>query len=348
MFKAWNDSQALKALCDGVTWSASAYDSVQHQWVPKKLTAGPLCCEVLQEVFRILPLETSPASADGGTPASAGGRPHGYLQWETKLTSAPVETHHTSDTSEAWQKAVSKTLLSPTEMELRYDDSFGCGRNATEAPCERRTCSYCWRNRANGLTHHAVVVFNHWGAAPGEASAGTGAIRGSLTRDAVSDGGWVRSTASRGNDVEVYLTAEDQLHGLCGIGHTTLGKVGYFVEHQANSWRRGNSSNAIPEGEFVVWVAVAEYVTAGVGNRRKVDLATGLDEFKMRQKLSFFPASAIRRVMHMMHCCPTSGASACGLVREGCHQPRWQCTQLSSSSYLLNKYFHSVGRDSIA
>ncbi|CAM9108342.1 unnamed protein product, partial [Pylaiella littoralis] len=78
---------------------------------------------------------------------------------------------------------------------------------------------------------------------------------------------------------------------------------------------------------FTAWVAIAEYVTAGVGNRRKVDAATRLNEFEMRQKLTFFPALAIRRVMHVMHACPTSGGGACGLVVEGRKRPRWRSIQ---------------------
>ncbi|CAN0039780.1 unnamed protein product [Pylaiella littoralis] len=107
MFRAWKDSRALKALCDGVTWSARAY--LNGRWVEKELTAGDLCREVLQEVFHILPLETGPASADDGMLRGTRGRPHGYLEWETSLKSASVGTQ---PPSEAWQQAVSVMLLS--------------------------------------------------------------------------------------------------------------------------------------------------------------------------------------------------------------------------------------------
>ena len=89
-------------------------------------------------------------------------------------------------------------------------------------------------------------------------------------------------------------------------------------------------------------------MTAGIGNTRKVDSATGLDEFRMRQALSFYPASAIRCVVHMMHSCRYSGTSARGLVNEGNKRPAWRCTLLPGSTFVLNKYFHSVVRNSIA
>ena len=75
---------------------------------------------------------------------------------------------------------------------------------------------------------------------------------------------------------------------------------------------------------------------------------TGCDVFTLRRKLSFYPASAIRRVVHMVHSCPASGASACGLVSEGGKRAVWRCILPHGVQYLLNKYFHSFGRDPIA
>ena len=151
---------------------------------------------------------------------------------------------------------------------------------------------------------------------------------------------WTRSTASRGSDVELYLTARDAGEDLRGLGHTTVGKVAFFFGHEGNPWRRGESS-VTPRGEFTVWVAVSEYVTAGVGASRKVDHATGLDEFKMWRALTFYPASAIRCVVHMMHACHTSGASACGVLHDRRKRPKLRCKILGNASYVLNKYFHN-------
>ncbi|CAM9154903.1 unnamed protein product, partial [Hapterophycus canaliculatus] len=326
---------------DGVTWTAKGH--VDGARVTKELTAGVLCKEVLQEIFKVLPVQMTPASSEDGSTGRRQGRPHGYQQWETDLAPSPVS----SDTL-PWQRVVSATLPSAEELELLYDESLGCGREAEEPACSQRTCSFCWRNRGKGLIRRSVVVFNHWGLAPAEVSGGAGTIRGCPVKDAASSAEWARSTASRGNDVEIYLTVEAQRQGSRGLSQTTLGRVAYFFEHQGNDWRRGDGSASIPEGEFTIWVAVSEYVTAGVGTRRKVDTVTGLDEFKMRRTLTFYPACAIRRVVHMMHSCPATGASACGLVEEGNKRPIWRCISLAGSTYLLNKYFHCVGRDSIA
>ncbi|CAB1121590.1 unnamed protein product [Ectocarpus sp. CCAP 1310/34] len=342
IIKNWNDNQALKSLSDSVTWDACGFENGKE--MRKEVTAGPLCREVLQDVFAFLPaMQLSPASVeDGTTTGRQGGRPHGYQQWTADLkgVDAGIEL-------QTWQEEVFKMLPSPQELDQHYADYFGCGRIDGEAPCNTRTCSYCWRNRTykDGLVHDSVEVFNHWGGAPGEANAGTGTVRGCPVKDAGRHSGWTRSTASRGSDVEIYLTANDQREGRYGLEQTTLGKVAFFFEHQGNPWRRDDESNVLPEGEYTIWMAVSEYVTAGVGNNLQLHHTTGLAEFKMRHTLTFYPTPAIRRVVHMMHACPTSGESACGLVRESKRQ--WRCNLLGTSTYLLNKYFHSPGRDSI-
>lgn len=158
-------------------------------------------------------------------------------------------------------------LPSPENLDGRYAECFGCGRIHGQAPCSSRRCSYCWRNRTakRGLTHETVEVFNHWGGTPGEASAGTGTIRGCPVKEANHSYGWNRSTASRGSDVELFLTLKDQLQGNHELGRTTLGKVAFFFEHLGNDWRRDEDSGVIEEGEYTIWMAVSEYVSAGIG-----------------------------------------------------------------------------------
>ncbi|CAN0258856.1 unnamed protein product [Scytosiphon promiscuus] len=342
IYRAWNDTQALKSLCDGVKWSAVGYD--KGVALRRDLTPGPLCRQVLQEVFKILPLQMNPAATEDGLTMHNRGRPHGYIQVKTSL---PPVTSGTHMGIPAWQQALFKTLPTAAQLETRYDEALGCGRTAEDPACSSRTCSFCWRNRGAGLVRRTVRVFNHWGEAPAEASAGVGILRGGTVKDATASG-WTRSTASRASDVELYVTAAARRSECRGLGSTTLGRVAYFFEHQGNDWRRGDDGGVAPEGVFTVWVAVSEYVTAGVGHKTKVDPVTGLDEFRMRTGLTFYPASAIRRVVHMMHYCPTTGASACGLRDRAGGKRVWRCTLLNGSTYLLNKYFHSVGRDSIA
>eukprot|EP00752_Nemacystus_decipiens_P016129 g14422.t1 len=292
VFRVWNAHQALKALCDGVTWQAKGFNHVSRTWETRELRAGPLCQEVLQSAFKILPVQMTAAAPEDGVTERSRGFPHGYKEFDAGLLpSRPA----TPPDAPSWQQVVAATLPTDAELGLLYDEKLGCGRAEDETPCSSRTCSFCWRNRGfpGAVVRKSVTVFNHWGLAPAEVSAGTGTIRGSPIADAGSSAGWARSTSSRANDVEIYLTPEAQESGTTGLEDTTIGRVAYFFEHQGNDWRRGDSSD-IPPGTFTIWVAVSEYVTAGVGNRRKVDPVTGLDEFRMRQALTFYPASAIR------------------------------------------------------
>ncbi|CAN0366457.1 unnamed protein product, partial [Pylaiella littoralis] len=79
IWRATNDSLALKALADGVSWSASGWDG--RRWVRQLVEAGPLCQSTLQECFSILPL--APAHSDHG--AAPVGRPSGFVDWEVQL-----------------------------------------------------------------------------------------------------------------------------------------------------------------------------------------------------------------------------------------------------------------------
>ena len=83
IYRAWNDNQALKALCDGVTWSGVGYD--KGEAIKKELTPGPLCRQVLQEVFRILPFQMNPASTEQGPTTRERGRPHGYQEMDASF-----------------------------------------------------------------------------------------------------------------------------------------------------------------------------------------------------------------------------------------------------------------------
>jgi len=135
------------------------------------------------------------------------------------------------------------------QVGLLYDDHHGCGRGGEDAPCASRTCSFCWRNRGTegAVVRKCVTVSNHWGGAPAEVSAGTGTIRGSPIADAGDDAGWARSTTSRANDVEIYLTQDAQESGTHGLEAKAIGRVAYFFEHQGNDWRRGDGGD-IPPG----------------------------------------------------------------------------------------------------
>ena len=150
---------------------------------------------------------------------------------------------------------------------------------------------------------------------------------------------------SGANDLKLFVSATDMRDGTTGVGHTTLGKAIYFFEHQGNDQRRRDTGH-IAEGVVSVWVAVLEYVTAGTGHQRKVDPVTGFDVFHLRSTLSFFPVQAVRRTVQLVHQCPASRASAsCGLVSGSKKRQDWRCKLGKTSSYLLNRFFHSIARD---
>lgn len=339
IWRTYNDQLAIKALADGVTWAARSF--VNGKWIVKEdCQAGTVTREVLRDLVKVLPLEPASASNRGNT--SCGGHPHGYKEWEAVLR----EPGDGSD-DVTWEDMVSRTLPSPTVLEEQYDEVLGCGRTEDDPACSSPTCSFCWRNRGEGLFYRTVCCFNHWGQAPEEVSAGVGRIKGVRVQDACQAPGTWMLSRSAGNDIEIYLTANAVREGMTGVGRTTFGHVVYFFEHQGNNQRR-NDNDRFKVGVYTIWVAVLEYVTAGAGHRLKADPCTGLDVFHLRTVLSFYPVSAIRRVVHMMHLCPTSGAGACGLVKEGNKKPAWRCKINKHSGYLLNKYFHSIGRDPFA
>lgn len=313
------------------------------EWVTKKdCTAGPVTRGVLRDLLKLIPLSPAGLTDDAGLASGAGGQPHGYKEWETVLDD-PVG----GDPGELmWQQRVSQTLPSCEDLEERYDDLFGCGRLDGDEPCtDNPLCSFCWRNRGVGLLYRRVCCFNHWGQAPEAISAGTGKILGGSVVDACrAPAEWMLSRPRGVNDLEIYVCADAARDGTTGVGHTTLAKAMYFFEHQGNDQRKGGNANARP-GVVTVWLAALEYVTAGSGHQRKVDPVTGFDVFHLRSTLSFFPVQFVRRAVHMVHQCPTSGDSACGLVGEGGKRKVWKCKLGKGSSYLLNKYFHSIARD---
>lgn len=328
----------MKALVDGVQWKAQGWN--KQEWVWETVEAGEGCREALDAIFKFIPMAPGCEEHDGKV-----GKPHGFLKWKAKLQEEgrggtnPVPT--------PWQKAVFATMPNTEELQEIYDERLGCGRESGDARCARPTCSYCWRGSSYGLSHRDVTCFNHWVGASAEASAGTGVIRGGAVEAAhVSPREWALSRSTRGSDVELYMTDDARKAGARGVGRTTLGKVAYFFEHKGNDFG-GLEDDEIEDGLWTTWVAVLEYVTAGRGHSRRTDTATGCDEFKLRQTFSFFPASFIRRVVHVVHECHTKGANSCRLVGQESKRAEWRCCIKPGDTYLVNKYFHALGRDPI-
>ena len=340
MWCTTNDSQALKSVADGVQWSARGWNG--REWVERTITGGDLCRRTLQKVFKLLPLAPAQSDDVGGR----GGRPSGFVQWDAILVGTEAPGSTVGGTT-VWQSVVAETLPTAVQLLALYNEKLGCGRNESEPPCDSDACAFCWRGRPD-LYNGVVTCFNHWGGAPRDASAGTGTLRGGLVKDAGElSATWMAQETSRANDVEIYVDADARRSGERGQKATTLGRIAYFFEHQGNH-RRQLVDGEIQEGEWTVWVAVQEFVTAGRGQARKVDTATGCDMFVLRKSFTLFPASCIRSMVHMVHACSSNGVSSCGLVREEGQHDVWRCTTSEPRRYLLNRYFHSFGREPIA
>ena len=338
IWRCVNDSQALKALADGVRWDAVGWDG--RKWVERTVEAGAICQDVLQSLFSILPL--APAhSNDGADPVR---RPHGLIQWEVDLVGGNAVS--SGKDVPAWQTKVSETTPTAEDLLDLYKSRLGCKRPKGK-DCASLTCADCWLGKGL-LKHGTIYCFNQWTAAPTEASAGTGTLRGGQVKEAAdSPSTWLLSEDSLANDVEIYVNDSAKTAGERGFRLTTLGRIAYFFEHLSNTPHLAAAEEG-HEGEWSVWVAVQEFVSSGVGNTRKTDPSTGCDVFTLRQTISFFPASAIRSTVHMVHSCVTSGVSPCGLVSEDGKKTSWQCRPQRGASYLLNRYFHARGREAIA
>lgn len=335
-----NDGLAVKALADGVSWTASGWTG--REWVRQTVTAGALCQETLQSVFAILPL--APAHLEDGAQPRAG-RPAGFVSWEVEL-GVGGEPHDARSLT-TWQTAASATLPSAEVLNSLYIDKLGCHRVEGGPFCDSDRCASCWGWRP-GLYHGSVVCFNMWGDAPEEASAGTGTLRGSPVKDAAElPSTWMIQPSSRANDVELYVDADARRSGKRGQGLTTLGRIVHFFEHQENDSRH-IVDGKYQEGEWSVWVGIREYVPAGRGNKRKIDAATGCDVFTLRSTVQYYPASCIRSMVHMVHACATRNGSGCCETKEVGKKRSWTCKASNHDSYLLNKYFHSFGRGPVA
>lgn len=306
------------------------------------MEAGPICKKVLHDLFAILPL--APACQNDDYVRVRG--PSGLVQWEAALSGGGVVV----DIPTEWGRQVAATLPTMTALEGRYATMLACGRAQDE---ETRALEVrallVGGTGGRGFTHKVVNLFNDFGRAAPEVSAGMGTIRGGAVKDAdANPRSWTLSNSSRGNDVEIYVTQDAQEDGVRGVGFTTLGKVAYFFEHRGNDSRREDPSGRPERGVYTVSVAVQEYVTAGKSHSRKVDTATGCDVFTLWKAYSFYPVSAILRVVHIVHACLTTGGFTCGLVREVGKKAVWRCDLRDGMQYMLNKYFHSLGRASIA
>lgn len=92
-------------------------------------------------------------------------------------------------------------------------------------------------------------------------------------------------------------------------------------------------------------MAVLQYVTAGAGTTVEVDAATGHHVYNLRTGLSYYPASFIRRVVHVKHCCPASGDCTCRVGAQGIDHTLVHGDDGRRDRYLYNKFYIGVVPD---
>ncbi|CAB1105078.1 unnamed protein product [Ectocarpus sp. CCAP 1310/34] len=272
IWRATNDSLAIKSLADGIEWTASGWTG--SKWERRTVTAGDLCRQTLQDVFSVLPL--APALSD----TLSAGRSWGNVEWDEDLLG--TEASLTGTLQDVFSvlplaPALSDTLSAGRSWgNVEWDEDL-LGTEASLTGVDRADCP--------GLHNGSVTCFNHWGNSPEEASAGTGTLRGGPVKDAAEFGNkWMIQETSRANDVGLYVDTNARRFGEREQAATTLGRIAYCFEHQGNDSRHLVDGKVQEGGEWTIWVAVEEYITAGRGQGRKVNHPTGCDVFYLRSQ----------------------------------------------------------------
>ncbi|CAN0259264.1 unnamed protein product [Ectocarpus sp. 4 AP-2014] len=249
-------------MAEGVRWTARGYDKTKREWVKKTVQASPACRELLRTIS-----EWEFRTRRHGT-----GRPRGIVEWNVRLKQQAA-----APSAPEWQETIGALLrrTGPGGLDLLdlYNAWFSCGRETSNPNmCDNGRCPRCWRIRHLHLVNMEVECSNTWIGAPERVSGGTGTMRGAPMEDAHDKPNirWILVPPPFGTDV-----------GIC-----TLGKVAFFFQHRGNSLQDGE------EGLLTRWVAVAEYVTAGVGSSEKSDAVTGHAVMRLRKRLSFFQRTA--------------------------------------------------------
>jgi len=320
-----NTRMAATAMMEGMEWSARRYSRKQRRWLTERVKASPACRELMRTL-----VDSSTVSRKHGV-----GRVRRTVEWSMAITNNGKSITAAPNSEATWVGAIARasTRFNPDAL---YRQWYSCGRqHGDERRCEGRRCIRCWKFRKGGFMQTETRCFNNWTGAPARASGGSGTVRGCPVEVAQPNNRrWMFAPYPCGTDVEIYYTPAALAAQRPGpVGTCTLGKVAYFIEHVGNP-PHGEDMG----GEATVWVAVAEYASAAVGQGTMRDAATGHPVMRLRDSLSFFPAEAIRRVVQMYHAC----ASGCKAASENNKAPVWKHKLSPGDNFLYNEHFHSV------
>ena len=318
-----NDLMAAQAMMEGQSWVARAFDRKTKTMVSATIRASPACIKLLEDIT-----ERASKVRLHGT-----GRPRGIMEWDVHLNQDGSVT--------GWKKVVRDLLTGANPLDLvdLHTQWFSCGRQTGEEwRCGNGRCARCWNSRNRGLVNRRIECSNVWTGAPERASGGTGTIRGAAMGDAVAEKPgllWLLGQAPNAADVEIFYTRDALKARKPGpAGTCTLGKVAFFFDSTGNPLPGGGQRSVTK------WVAVAQYVTAAKGRGELLDPVTGHPVMRLQNKLSFFPAEAIRRTVHMYHRCPDG---KCGPRSEKGKGKVWHHKfdrPPRANLFLYNKHFH--------
>lgn len=319
-----NTRLAADAMMEGLAWEARRYDN-RDGWVVSTVQASSPCRKLLKTLS-----DTLSHSRKHGV-----GRARGTVNWEMSIAQHGGELEATSGSERSWMRALAMAMQQKFRLEDLYHTWYSCGRlHGVQAFCGKPQCPRCWKYRNVGFREQRVRFSNNWTGAPSEVSGGSGTLRGGNVQIAKADDRqWM---AESGTDVEIYSNRDAMISNRPGpAGTCSLARVAFFAEHVGNPPLGVDTT-----GEKTLWVAVAEYVTAGIGQDKVIDAATGHPIMRRRKRLSFFPARAIRRVVHMYHVCVPN---KCKAVSDAGKAPVWRHDLSGENNrYIHNEHFHSV------
>lgn len=329
-----NEAMAYQALSDGVEYRARVHNPAKGRRVKALVTASAPCREALQYLAQapcaILPFAASRRRS--GT-----GFPRGARRWTgiVRLESGVEEQELAACTSE-YERALAEEAPTVNELLSAYGAWFGHGAEKRK-PCGDRRCPRCWQGASRRILYDRSPRYQNYLVSQEEDHEETGVkfLKGASVQHADrvaleelyigEHSGW---------DIQFANDAERS-------GMRPMGRLAFCFEHTSNPQRNEADEK---ERADTVWMAVVEYVTAGKGQDRKSDLATGHPVFNMRRRLSFFPATQFLRTVHMVHACSYTGASPCRLERDAgghsCFRHNY-----SNRTFIMNEHFHhGIGR----
>lgn len=348
---------AIVALAEGVPWQLTRYHRGDRRYVVETVTAGAGCTAVLRMLGDALPGGLSSAPTDSraaSTPTAAESR--GQFAGAANWSSALLEAGGGGGGGNAgnWDTRLATGPLRPDERTLldAYGTYFSCGQSSGPMCLEER-CSSCWDN-PSALDKKEIECsrFKH-GASP-LSSSGLGRWKGGNAKAAARAGpplAWAVGEDG-GEDVEFYT--KRPFHD--PSGDLSSARILYFFTH------RGNTRLGTPERPSTSWVLAFDFVNDGIGNQRSPDPVTLHPIMTLRGsgRPIVFPASAIRRHVHMYHRCPgldhppADSAWMCGPERSGNggapvwrHKFRLASPGNGCDRFIRNEFHHSICRDTI-